>query len=92
MGCTQSTPNNPTANNNSDNAVRLKATQTGPKINQLNLNSAKVVLLGESAVGKSSICERFVSSNFQSDNSTTIGKSFHFLRIFSFLFLCMTKK
>lgn len=77
MGCSSST-NNSTANTNgganNNSAVRLKTTQTGPKINQLNLNSAKVVLLGESAVGKSSICERFVSSNFQTDNATTIGK------------------
>jgi len=75
MGCGSSTPANTATNNAGTNGgVKLKTTQTGPKINQLNLNSAKVVLLGESAVGKSSICERFVSSNFQTDNATTIGK------------------
>jgi len=36
----------------------------------------KVVLLGESGVGKSSLVLRFVTNNFKPDSETTIGASF----------------
>ena len=43
------------------------------KKNQLH---AKVVLLGDSGVGKSSIVLRFVADNFKADADATIGASF----------------
>ena len=39
-------------------------------------DSAKVVLLGDSGVGKSSIVLRFVADNFKADADATIGASF----------------
>lgn len=40
------------------------------------MNSIKVVLLGDSGVGKSSIAERFINDKFLDYNEATIGASF----------------
>jgi hypothetical protein len=55
--------------------VRLKS-GIAHRTNTLNLNAVKVVLLGESGVGKSSIAERYVSSTFNPENAVTIGAAF----------------
>lgn len=44
--------------------------------NQLNINAIKIVLLGESGVGKSSIVLRFVNNTFRPYSESTIGASF----------------
>ncbi|KAL3762901.1 hypothetical protein ACHAWU_001048 [Discostella pseudostelligera] len=41
-----------------------------------NIESVKVVLLGESGVGKSSLCLRFVTNEFRPYSEATIGASF----------------
>ncbi len=38
--------------------------------------SCKVVLLGESGVGKTSIISRFINNTFQNNNMSTTGASF----------------
>lgn len=44
--------------------------------NQYNINAIKIVLLGESGVGKSSIVLRFVTNTFKPYSESTIGASF----------------
>ena len=36
----------------------------------------KIVLIGDSGVGKSNICLRFMKNEFREDNRTTIGVEF----------------
>lgn len=43
---------------------------------ELKTREVKVVLLGDSGVGKSSLCLRFVTNNFKPFNESTIGASF----------------
>jgi small GTP-binding protein len=45
---------------------------------QSNTPQVKVVLLGESGVGKSSFMLRFVANNFKVDSSSTVGASYMF--------------
>ena len=54
---------------NSDNAKTLKS--IGPR------NKAKVVLLGESSVGKSSLVERIIWDKFYDNIDSTIGGAYH---------------
>lgn len=42
----------------------------------VNAQSCKVVLLGESGVGKTSIISRYINNSFQSNNMSTTGASF----------------
>lgn len=44
--------------------------------NQININAIKIVLLGDSGVGKSSIVLRFVTNTFSPYSESTIGASF----------------
>ena len=43
---------------------------------QGNIPQVKVVILGESGVGKSSVMLRFVSNNFKTDSASTVGASY----------------
>lgn len=45
---------------------------------QTNSPQVKVVLLGESGVGKSSLMLRFVANNFKVDSTSTVGASYMF--------------
>ena len=45
-------------------------------VNIMTINSCKLVLLGDSSVGKSSIVNRFVSDDFNTFQESTIGASF----------------
>ena len=51
-------------------------------VNTENIRNVKVCMLGDSSVGKSSLCFRFVEDRFHSNISTTFGASYS-SRIFS---------
>ena len=47
-----------------------------PEKNKIETKEVKVILLGETGVGKTSIINRFISNEFINDNTITLGSSF----------------
>ena len=47
-----------------------------PEKNKVETKEVKVILLGETGVGKTSIINRFISNEFINDNTITLGSSF----------------
>jgi len=66
MGCTDSKPEKPEPNNNLNFTKKAQATK----------NNFKIVFLGKSGVGKTSITLRFCRDTFQDGTEATIGASF----------------
>lgn len=66
-----------------------RGTAQRPNGTQGKICQFKLVLLGESAVGKSSLVLRFVKGQFHEYQESTIGGKFPFLEIIYFLILKM---
>ena len=73
MGCNNSTPTTPNENND-QSTLRIKST---PKEEEkTKIIEAKIVLLGDVSVGKTSIASRFCKNSFNENYINTIGGAY----------------
>ena len=61
---------------NTEQSIKRKVTLLLPTMVEAKAREVKVVLLGDTGVGKSSLVLRFVTNNFKPYSESTIGASF----------------